>query len=73
MLNFISKLWGVVTLLFAVLCLLPFLGWGNWFVIIFAIIGILIGVFSEKRGGMYLNIVALLIAFFRLIMGGGII
>jgi len=73
MLNFISIVWGIVTLLFAVICLFPLLGWGNWFVILFAIVGIIIGVFSVKKGGMYLNIVALLLAFFRLIIGGGII
>ena len=73
MLNFISTLWGIATLLFAIVCLFPFLGWGNWFVIISAVIGIIISAFSEKRGGMILNIVALILAFFRLIIGGGIV
>lgn len=73
MLNFIATLWGIVTLLFAVICLFPFLGWGNWLVILFAIVGIILSAFSAKKNGMYLNVIALLLAFFRLIMGGGII
>jgi hypothetical protein len=73
MLNVIATVWGIVTLLFAVICLFPFLGWGNWLVILMAIVGIIISAFSEKRNGMTVNIVALILAFFRLIMGGGII
>jgi F0F1-type ATP synthase assembly protein I len=49
------------------------LGWGNWFVIALALIGIIIGVFSSRKSGMYLNIVALMLALFRLIIGGGIV
>ncbi|MBS1635894.1 MAG: hypothetical protein U0W65_11605 [Bacteroidia bacterium] len=71
--NLLSKIWGIITLFLAIICLIPFLGWGNWGVIILAIIGTIIGAFSAKKSGMYLNIVALLLAFFRLIFGGGII
>jgi len=60
MLNFIATLWGIVTLLFAFVCLFPFLGWGNWLVILFAIVVIIISAFSDKKNGMYLNVVTLL-------------
>jgi hypothetical protein len=73
MINAVSLIWGVVTLCLAVICLIPFLGWGNWFVIPMALIGIVIGALSARRGGMILNIVALILAFFRLIFGGGIL
>jgi hypothetical protein len=73
MINTISIVWGIITMIFAIICLFPFLGWGNWLVIIFAVIGIIIGAFAQKKGGMILNIVALILAFFRLIMGGGIL
>lgn len=73
MFNLLSTIWGVGTLLLALICLIPFLGWGNWGVIILAVIGIIIGAFSARKGGMYLNIVALIIAFFRLLFGGGVI
>lgn len=71
--NFLSTIWGVIILVLAIICLIPFLGWGNWIVIPLAVIGIIIGAFSDKRTGMYLNIIALVIALFRLSMGGGII
>jgi hypothetical protein len=73
MLNLISLVWGVITLFLALICMIPFLGWGNWGVIVLAVLGSIIGGFSSKRGGMYLNIIALLLAFFRLLFGGGII
>lgn len=73
MINFITRAWGIVVLLLALICLFPMLGWGNWFVIVLAIIGIIISAFTEKRGGMTLNIVALILAFFRLLIGGGVI
>lgn len=73
MMNFISLVWGIITLLLALICLIPFLGWGNWGVIVLAIIGAIIGAFSSKKGGLYLNVIALLLAFFRLLFGGGII
>ena len=72
MLNIISLIWGSITLLVAVLFLFPFLGWGNWLVIPMAVIGIIIGAFSDKRGGLYLNLAALLLALFRLSIGGGL-
>jgi hypothetical protein len=72
MLSVISKIWGVITLIFATICLFPFLGWANWGVILFAIIGTILGALSSTKGGMYMSIVALVIAFFRLIIGGGL-
>ena len=72
MLNLISLIWGIITLCIAIVFLFPLLGWGNWFVIPLAVAGIIIGAFSSKKGGMYLNLVALLIALFRLSLGGGI-
>jgi hypothetical protein len=71
--NIISTLWGIVTLLLAILALFPFLGWANWFILILAVIGLIIGAFGQRKTGMLLNMVAILIACFRLFIGGGII
>ena len=71
--NIISTLWGIVALLLAVLALFPLLGWANWFILIFAIVGLIIGAFGERKTGMVLNGIAILIACFRLFIGGGII
>ena len=73
MINLLSLIWGIVTLCLAVICLIPFLGWGNWFVIPLALIGVVIGAFASKKGGMIINIVALILACFRLLFGGGIL
>lgn len=70
--NIISTLWGIVALLLALLALFPFLGWANWFILGFAIIGLIIGAFGQRKTGMTLNGVAILIACFRLFIGGGI-
>lgn len=71
--NLLSLIWGIATLLFAFVCLLPFLGFLNWLVIVLACIGAIIGAFSSKRSGLYLNLIALLLAMFRLFIGGGVI
>lgn len=79
----ISLLWGIVSLLWMILALIPFLGWGNWFLIPFAAIGAIIGAIGMavtspgKRGraktGLLLNAVVIVVAIFRLSIGGGII
>jgi len=79
----ISLLWGIFAMLWMLLALIPFLGWGNWFVIPFAAIGALIAAIAivvtsrEKRGraktGLILNGIVILVAIVRLNLGGGII
>ena len=79
----ISLLWGIVAMLWMLLALIPFLGWGNWFVIPFAAFGALIAAVGiavtarEKRGrakaGLILNGIVILVAIVRLNLGGGLI
>lgn len=79
----ISILWGIAALAWMVLAFIPLLGWANWFMIPFAVIGAIIGAIGyaltspEKRGrakaGILLNIAAALIGAVRLSMGGGIL
>ena len=79
----ISLLWGVVALVWMVIALIPLLGWGNWFVIPFAAVGAIIGAIGiaitspGQRGraktGLILNAVVIVVAMFRLSLGGGII
>ena len=38
----ISVLWGIVAMLWMVLAFIPLLGWGNWFMIPFAVVGAII-------------------------------
>lgn len=79
----ISILWGIVALLWMLLAFIPFFGWGNWFMVPFAVLGAIvagIGILftaKEHRGraktGLILNLIAIVIGIFRLHIGGGII
>lgn len=71
--NLLALIWGIVTLCFAGLSFIPFFGWGNWFVIPCAVIGCIMGAIAKRKGGLWLNVIALIIAFFRLLFGGGIL
>ncbi|GAA4387420.1 hypothetical protein [Hymenobacter koreensis] len=71
--NVISTIWGVVVLLLTILALFPFLGWANWFILVLAVIGVIIGAFGKQKTGLILNGIAIVIASIRLIIGGGII
>ena len=79
----ISVIWGIVALLWMLLAFIPLLGWGNWFMIPFAVVGAIIGAIGyaltspQNRGrakaGLLLNIAAAVIGAVRLSLGGGII
>jgi hypothetical protein len=79
----ISIVWGLFALLWMLLALVPLLGWGNWFLIPFAAVGILIAalgiVFSRSghrgraKAGLVINALVILVAIVRLHLGGGVI
>jgi len=76
----ISVLWGILSLLWAMLAFIPLLGWGNWFMIPFAVVGAIIGGLgallgenSRAKAGLVLNVLAIAIGVFRLTIGGGLI
>jgi hypothetical protein len=73
MLNLISIIIGAVALLLALLAFIPFLGWANWLIIPFAIVGALIGWMSGGTAGRNLNLAVIVIGVLRLMLGGGII
>lgn len=72
MLNVVSLLIGIVTLPMTIIAFFPLLGWANWFIIPFAIVGVIIGMLSSHRSGRTLNLVVLGISVVRLFLGGGI-
>jgi hypothetical protein len=72
MFNILSLLIGVVALLLAIPAFLPLFGWLNWFVVPLALAGLGIGVISRSKGGRNLNLVVIVIAVGRLILGGGL-
>lgn len=79
----ISLVWGIFAMLWMVLALIPLLGWGNWFLIPFAAIGAIIAAIGiavtspGKRGrakaGLVLNGIVIIVAMWRLGLGGGVI
>ena len=79
----ISLLWGIVAMIWMVVALIPFLGWGNWFLIPFAAIGAVIAAIgialtrTENRGrakaGLVLNGIVIIVGVVRLMLGGGVI
>ena len=79
----ISVIWGIVALLWMIVAFIPLLGWGNWFMIPFAVLGAIIAAIGialttpEKRGrakaGLVLNGVAIVVGMLRLSLGGGIL
>jgi hypothetical protein len=73
MLNLISILIGVAALLLAIPSTIPFLGWGNWFVLPIAVVGAGVGMLSRSNGGRNFCLIVFAIAVVRLMLGGGII
>ena len=72
MLNLLSILIGLFALLLAIPSVIPFLGWGNWFVLPVALAGAGIGALSRSNGGRNLCLVVLALAVLRLMLGHGI-
>lgn len=72
MFNILSLIVGLVGLLMALPSFLPFLGWGNWFVLPVAVAGLALGVLSRWNSGRNLNLVVLIVAIIRLHLGGGL-
>ena len=73
MLNISSLAIGIVALILAVFAFIPFLGWANWVIIPFAVVGLALGAMSDKTSGRNLNIVVVVIGVVRLMLGGGLI
>jgi hypothetical protein len=71
--NVISALIGIVALIAALVAFIPLFGWLNWLVIPVAVVGLVLGLFSDKKTGRNINLVVLVIAMFRLFIGGGVI
>lgn len=73
MLNLLSILIGIVSLLIVIPAQIPLLGALNWIALPLVAIGIVLGQLSSSNGGRNFCLIVLLIASLRLIVGGGII
>ncbi len=73
MLNALSILTGLVSLLIVIPSQIPLLGWGNWLALPVVVIGVVIGALSRNTAGRNFCLVILLVCAVRLTLGGGII
>jgi len=73
MFNIVSLIIGFVALICAVVAFIPLLGFGEWLVLILAIIGAGIGMVSRGNAGRNLNLFVIVVAIVRLILGHGIL
>ena len=73
MLNVISLLIGAVALVSGIRGFLPLLGWAYWLIVPIALVGLVIGMMSDRNTGRNLNLVVIVVGIARLMLGGGFI
>ena len=71
MLNIVSFLFGLVSLVIVIPATIPFLGALNWLALPLIVIGIIVGQLSSSNSGRNFNLIVLLVAVIRLSLGGG--
>ncbi len=73
MLNALSILIGLLSLVIVIPSQIPLLGWGNWLALPLIVVGIVLGALSRSNGGRNFCLIVFVIACVRLMLGGGII
>ena len=73
MLNLISLAIGAIAIIPLLLALMPFFGWMNWLLLPLPVVGLIIGTLSRGNAGRNLNLIVLIVAIVRLMMGHGFI
>jgi hypothetical protein len=73
MLNILSFIFGIVSLVVVVPATIPLLGWANWLALPLIVIGVILGALSSSNSGRNFCLIVGLIAVVRLSLGGGII
>jgi hypothetical protein len=73
MLNILSGLIGLVTLLCMIPAVIPFLGALNWILVPVALLGAVVGMISSKNGGRNFCLLVAAFGALRLFLGGGLL
>lgn len=73
MLNLLSILTGLLSLVIVIPSQIPLLGWGNWLALPLIVVGIALGALSSSNGGRNFCLIVFAIAVIRLSLGGGFI
>ncbi|WP_425608271.1 hypothetical protein [Thermomonas flagellata] len=79
----LSLLWGIVALVWMVLALLPVVGITNWLLIPFAALGAILAALgllvtrrernARAKAGLAVNLLVIVVAVWRLGLGGGLL
>ena len=79
----ISVLWGIVAMVWMIVALIPLIGITNWLLIPFAAVGAIIAgiglLFTRSanngraKAGLILNCIVIVVAVWRLGLGGGVL
>ncbi|MEO0871405.1 MAG: hypothetical protein AAFY19_05510 [Pseudomonadota bacterium] len=73
MLNLLSWLFGLVSIVFLIPSIVPFFGWTNWVGLPFVIFGVILGALSSHDSGRNFCLIMLIVLGVRLSIGGGIV
>lgn len=73
MLNLLSALIGLITLILMIPAVFPLLGALNWILVPMALFGAFIGLMSSKKGGQNFCLIVAGFGALRLFLGGGIL
>lgn len=73
MLNALSWLCGLLSIIFIIPSIVPFLGWTNWAALPLVMIGVIFGALSSQTNGRNFCLVMLLLVAVRLSIGGGVV
>lgn len=73
MLNALSILIGIVSLIIVIPAQIPLLGWANWLALPLVVVGVVVGALSSKTAGRNFCLVIFAVAAVRLMLGGGLI
>lgn len=73
MLNILSILTGLISLVIVIPATIPLLGWANWLALPLIAIGVALGALSSSNHGRNFCMIVGLIAVVRLSLGGGLI
>ncbi len=73
MFQILSVLIGLVCAVPMLFGLIPFFGWLQWVVLAGCVIGVIFGVFCQRKIGLTINIAVGVVAIVRLALGGGIL
>ncbi|WP_242124631.1 hypothetical protein [Sphingobium sp. Sx8-8] len=72
MINMLSALIGLATLILMIPAVFPLLGALNWLLVPMALVGAFVGMFSSRNGGRNFCLMVAAFGALRLFLGGGI-